>query len=279
MKAIRTFEELRQQVEACPKHPRVVAVRPIDAASQETLRQVQESHLAEVIAVDAPTPEEAASQAVSMVRNGEADILVKGLIGTDQLLRAVLNKETGLLPPGRILTHLAAAEIPGYHKLLYFTDAAVIPYPTHEQRIEQVRYATAICQKLGISEPKIALIHCAEHGGKQFPFVDGYADIKQQAEKGAFGPCLVDGPMDIKAACSLDGLKTKGLSSPLMGEADVLVMPDIEAGNALYKSMSLFAHAKTAGILCGTICPVVVPSRGDSADAKFNSILFAIASL
>lgn len=279
MKAIRTFSELRQQVEACPKHPRLALVRPIDEASKETIRQVEENQLAEVITVDAPTPEEAASQAVSLVRHGEADILVKGLIGTDQLLRAVLNKETGLLPPGRILTHIAAAEIPDYHKLLYFTDAAVIPYPTHEQRIEQVRYATAICQKLGIREPKIALIHCAEHGGKQFPFVDGYANIRQLAEQGAFGPCLVDGPMDIKSACSLNGLQSKGLSSPLMGEADVLVLPDIEAGNAFYKSMSLFAHAKTAGILCGTICPVVVPSRGDSAEAKFNSILFAIASL
>lgn len=279
MKAIRTFAELRQQVEACPKHPRVVAVRPTDEATKETLRQIQENHLAEVIAVDAPTPEEAAAQAVSLVRNGEGDILMKGLIGTDQLLRAVLNKETGLLPPGRILTHIAAAEIPGFHKMLYFTDAAVIPYPTHEQRIEQVRYAADICRKLGISEPRIALIHCAEHGGKQFPFVDGYANIIELAGNGAFGLCLVDGPMDIKSACSLEALQAKGLTSTLMGEADVLVMPDIEAGNAFYKSLPLFAHAKTAGILCGTSCPVVVPSRGDSSEAKFNSILFAIASL
>jgi phosphate butyryltransferase len=214
-----------------------------------------------------------------MVREGKADVLMKGLIGTDQLLRAVLNKESGLLPAGKVLTHLAAAEIPGYPKLLFFTDAAVIPYPTHEQRIEQVRYASLICHRLGIDNPKIALIHCAEHGGKQFPFVDGYAEIKQRAVAGDFGTCIIDGPMDVKCACSAHALAAKGMTSPLQGEADVLVMPDIEAGNTFYKSLTFFAHAKTAGMLCGTQCPVIVPSRGDDAEAKYNSILLAIASL
>ena len=177
------------------------------------------------------------------------------------------------------MTHLSVAEIPNYHKLLFFTDVAVIPYPTQKQRTEQVRYATDICHKLGIKEPRVALIHCAEHGGRQFPFVEGYQDIKQMAAEGQFGKCIVDGPLDVKSACSAEALKAKGISSPLNGEADILVMPDIEAGNAFYKSMTLFAGASTAGILCGTVCPVVVPSRGDSTEAKYNSILFALACL
>ena len=104
-------------------------------------------------------------------------------------------------------------------------------------------------------------------------------DIRMMAEAGIFGACLVDGPLDVKSACSAHALNAKGITSVLNGDADVLIMPDIEAGNAFYKSMTLFADAHTAGILCGTLCPVVVPSRGDSSEAKYNSILFALAAL
>ena len=279
MKAFQSFDALKDRVKTLAKPFRIVVVNPDDEASKAALLKLENEKLAQVIAINNDCPETAAAEAVAMVREGKADVLMKGLIGTDQLLRAVLNKESGLLPAGKVLTHLAAAEIPGYPKLLFFTDAAVIPYPTHEQRIEQVRYASLICHRLGIDNPKIALIHCAEHGGKQFPFVDGYAEIKQRAAAGDFGSCVIDGPMDVKCACSAHALAAKGMTSPLQGEADVLVMPDIEAGNTFYKSLTFFAHAKTAGMLCGTQCPVIVPSRGDDAEAKYNSILLAIASL
>lgn len=270
---------MHQQVADSGKRPRIVAVNPTDEATQEALRQVEQSRLAEVIRIADELPERAAEKAVALVRRGDADVLMKGLVSTDVLLRAILNKVSGLLPEGRVLTHLAVAEIPGYHKLLLFTDAAVIPYPTLKQRTEQVRYTADICHRMGMLEPRIALVHCAEHGGRQFPFVDDYAVIKQQAAAGDFGRCIVDGPFDIKSACSLQALQAKGLSSPLQGDADALVMPDIEAGNVFYKTLTLFAGGRTAGMLCGTSAPVVVPSRGDDAEAKFHSILFALASL
>ncbi len=279
MKTISTFHEIHQYVTETHKQLRIVAVNAIDEATKEALRLVVDTHLAEVIHIDDALPERAAEKAVALIRRGDADVLMKGLIGTDILLRAILNKVSGLLPEGQVLTHLSVAEIPTYPKLLFFTDVAVIPYPTQKQRTEQVRYAVNICHKLGIREPRIALIHCAEHGGRQFPFVEGYKDIKLLATQGTFGKCIVDGPLDVKSACSVEALKAKGISSPLNGEADVLVMPDIEAGNAFYKSMTLFAGAHTAGILCGTVCPVIVPSRGDSTEAKYNSILFALACL
>jgi phosphate butyryltransferase len=279
MKPIRTFKELHQRVSTSGTRRRIVAVRPEDEATIEALQQAEEQKLAEIIRIHDELPERAAEKAVALIRRGDADVLMKGLIGTDILLRAILNKVSGLLPEGRVLTHISVAEIPSYPKLLFFTDVAVIPYPTQKQRIEQVRYTASVCHQLGILEPHIALIHCAEHGGRQFPFVDGYQDIKRMAEAGAFGRCIVDGPLDVKSACSLEALKAKGISSPLDGESDVLVMPDIEAGNAFYKAMTLFAQARTAGILWGTQCPVVVPSCGDNAEAKFNSILFAIAAL
>jgi len=279
MNTIRTLKDLNQLVIDQKRHLRIVAVNAIDAATQEALRLVEDTKLAEVIRIEDKLAERAAQKAVALIRRGDADVLMKGLIGTDILLKAILNKVSGLLPEGHVLTHLSVAEIPTYPKLLFFTDVAVIPYPTQKQRIEQVRYTSDICHRLGIKEPRIALIHCAEHGGRQFPFVDGYQDIIQMAEEGTFGKCIVDGPLDVKSACSVSALEAKGIQSPLNGEADVLIMPDIEAGNAFYKSMTLFAQAQTAGILCGTQCPVVVPSRGDSAEAKFNSILFALASL
>jgi len=279
MKTIQTFEELHQLVSTSGKHRRIVAVKPEDEATCEALRQAEEEGLADIIRIHDDLPERAAEKAVALIRRGDADVLMKGLIGTDILLRTILNKVSGLLPEGRVLSHLSVAEIPTYPKLLFFTDVAVIPYPTQKQRIAQIQYATHVCHQMGIREPRVALIHCAEHGGRQFPFVDGYQDIKRMAAAGDFGRCIVDGPIDVKSACSLQALQAKGIISPLNGESDVLIMPDIEAGNAFYKAMTLFAKARTAGILWGTQCPVVVPSRGDNAEAKFNSIIFALACL
>lgn len=276
---MKSFEELRDSLLQGGKTCRIAAVRASDDSSRQALGRAEQEGLATPVYVDGETPEEAAAKAVGLIRDGAADILMKGLIGTDQLLRAILNKETGLLPPGRVMTHMALAEVAAYHKLLFFTDVAVIPYPTHEQRIQQVSYAVGICHNMGIAEPRVALLHCAEHGGKQFPFVDGYAEIRHMAEAGHFGPCLVDGPMDLKCACSPSALEAKGMHSPLQGEADVLVLPDIEAGNVLYKALTFFVESRTAGMLCGTQCPVILPSRGDSAEAKYDSILFALASL
>ena len=279
MKTFKNFDDLPRQISTARRKMRIAVVRPADNATQEALRRVKKHQLAETVVIDDDSPEVAAEKAVLMIRSGQADMLMKGLIGTDQLLRAILNKENGLLPKGNVMTHMVMAELERYHKLLFMTDVAVIPYPTHEQRIEQVRYAAQICRNMGIEEPRIALLHCAEHGGKQFPFVDGYAEIIQKAEAGDFGPCRVDGPMDLKCACSPEALKAKHMQSSLEGDADVLVLPDLEAGNILYKALTFLVESKTAGILCGTQCPVILPSRGDSAEVKFNSILFALGSL
>ena len=167
MKTIQTFQELKERVISHSQSYRIVAVKPDDEASKAALQRVKDERLAEVIIVDNEVPETAAQEAVALVRNGQGDVLMKGLIGTDQVLRAILNKECGLLPPGRVLTHISAFEMPNYSKMLFVTDVAVIPYPTQEQRIEQIRYATDICRRMGISQPRVALIHCAEHGGKQ----------------------------------------------------------------------------------------------------------------
>lgn len=221
------------------------------------------------------TPDEAAAYAVQLVRMGDADILMKGLINTDNLLRAVLKKEDGLLPSGGVLSHMAVAQIPLYHKLLFFSDAAVIPRPTLEQYRQMIANDVALCRRLGCEQPRVALIHCTEKTSEKFPHTLSYAQLKLEAEQGAFGPVFIDGPMDAKTACDRHSGEIKGLSSPVIGNADILIFPNIEAGNTFYKTISLFGDANMAGILTGTTAPVVVPSRSDSGNSKYYSLALA----
>lgn len=226
--------------------------------------------------INAETSEEAARKAVTMIHEKKADVLVKGLIHTDTLLHAVLNKEWGILPRGRVLTHIAMCEMPRYDKIIFFSDAAVIPYPTHEQRMSQVNYMSQMLHAFGIDEPRIALIHCSETANEKFPHTMGYADICRRAAQGEWGRLIVDGPLDVRSSCDVRALKVKGIHSPIEGKADGWIFPDIESANAVYKALPLFAGARVAGTLQGTLSPVVLPSRGDDAEAKYHSIALAI---
>lgn len=240
---------------------------------QKILDRYPHSDLIQAIHVEAP--DEAARKAVEMIRKGEADILMKGIINTDNLLHAILDKEKGLLPQGKILTHLAIMEIPSYHKLLFFSDAAVIPRPTLRQRIEMIWYAIHTCHRFGIKRPRVALIHCTEKVSAKFPHSLDYINIVELAEAGEFGDAIIDGPLDVRTACERASGDIKGIASPINGEADVLIFPNIEAGNAFYKSVSLFAKAEMAGTLQGPLRPVVLPSRSDSGLSKYYSMAMA----
>ena len=228
--------------------------------------------------IDIKDPDEAAREAVRMVREGGADILMKGIINTDNLLHAILDKEKGLLPKGKVLTHLSVVQIPTYDKLLFFSDAAVIPRPTLQQRIEMIWYAIHTCRKFGIKQPRIALIHCTEKVSAKFPHSLDYVNIVELAEAGEFGDVVIDGPLDVKTACEKTSGNIKGIASPIDGEADVLIFPNIESGNAFYKTVSLFCHADMAGLLQGPVCPVVLPSRSDSGHSKYYSLAMACLS-
>lgn len=225
--------------------------------------------------INVPDRDEAARVAVRLVRDGKADVLMKGLINTDNLLRAILDKENGILPRGRVLTHVTVAEIPKHGKLLFFSDPAVIPSPTFEQRAEQVRYLASVCRNFGIARPAIALIHCSEKVNPKMPVTLDYVRLKEMNDRGEFDEAVVDGPMDVKTACEASSGEIKGIVSPVGGDADALLFPDIEAGNVFYKTITLWAGALTAGMLCGTSAPVVLPSRSDSAEAKYTSLAVA----
>ncbi len=223
---------------------------------------------------DAGDPDGAAREAVRIVREGKADVLMKGTLNTDNLLRAVLDKENGLLEKGRVLSHVTVAQIPSYPKLLVFSDAAVIPRPTEEQFEAITGYVIDVCRTLGAERPHVALIHCTEKVNPKFPHTICYEHLKEKTQVGTWGDAVVDGPMDVKTACDSHSGQIKGINSPVAGKADALIFPNIEAGNVFYKTITLFG-AETAGMLAGTTAPVVVASRADSGESKFYSLALA----
>ncbi len=222
-----------------------------------------------------PTPDDAARKAVALAHCGAADVLMKGTINTDNLLHAVLDKERGLLRPGSILSHVTATHIPAYGKFVVFADAAVIPRPTLEQYDAILGYAVGISRRLGVACPRVALINFTEKVSEKFPHTLYYMELRRRAAEGRYGDVLVDGPMDVKTALDTESGQIKGISSPVTGNADVLIFPNIESGNVFYKTLTLFAGAETAGMLCGTTVPVVVASRADSCESKFYSLAMA----
>lgn len=255
---------------------RVAVVCGRDESTAHAVERAAEVGFVEPVWVDDDDVDVAAARAVELVRRGEADVLMKGLLNTDNLLRAVLNKEKGILEKGRVLTHLTCAQIPQMDRLLFMTDVAVIPHPTKEQRDAQLIYLLNLCRSMGIEEPRVALINCSEKvNEKHFPFTTEYVDLIERTKAGDFGPCIVDGPLDLKTSLSAEALHKKGLKSPLEGRADAIIFPDIQAGNVFYKTITLFAQARTAAILQGPQVPVVVTSRADSTDSKFYSLALA----
>ena len=297
MQPIRNFDELTAHLQALQKRRRIAVVCAKDPNTEYAIARALKEGIAEFLMIGDPgvlkqyptlqhypglvhivpvdDPDEAARLAVGLVRRGEADILMKGIINTDNLLHAILDKEHGLLPRGKVLTHLAVMQIPAYHKLLFFSDAAVIPRPTLQQRIEMIWYAIHTCRRFGIQRPRIALIHCTEKVSAKFPHSLDYVNIVELAEAGEFGDVIIDGPLDVKTACEKTSGDIKGIASPIDGEADVLIFPNIESGNAFYKAMTLFAGAEMAGLLQGPTCPVVLPSRSDSGLSKYYSMAMA----
>lgn len=244
-----------------------------NAAVAERLHAKYPDRTAIILATDV---DDASRKAVAEVRQGRARVLMKGTVNTDNLLRAVLNKECGLLEKGHVLTHIAVAEIPGLQRLLFFTDAAVIPYPTTEQFHAQLGYIADTYRSVtGNDCPRVALTHCTEKVSEKFPLTLSYEELKKEAREGAFGSIEVDGPMDVKTACDAESGAIKGIASPVVGNADILIFPDIEAGNTFYKAITLFAKATVAGMLAGTTAPVVVTSRADTVESKFYSLATA----
>lgn len=216
------------------------------------------------------------AQAVDMVNNGDADILMKGLCSTDKYMRGILNKDRGLLPPKAVLSHVVVVQNPNYHKLLVISDIAVIPAPDFKQKLAMINYVSSTARALGVAKPKVAMVTATEQMLQGMPACVEAAMIAKMSDRGQIPGCIVDGPLALDVALSSEAVKIKKLVSEVAGDADCLVFPSIEAANVFYKTNTqLIPGVKMAAMVAGAKAPCVLSSRADSIDTKLNSIALA----
>lgn len=227
--------------------------------------------------IPAGNEDQAAYEAGRLVGSGGADFLMKGLIGTDKYMRALLNKEFGLLPPGGLLNHVAVVENEDYHKLLIVGDVAVIPYPDIPQKVAIINSLIRTAKVLGIEKPRVALIAATEEISAALPATTDAALLVKMAEAGQISGAWIDGPMALDVAIDAESAMIKKIDSIVAGNADCLLFPNIDAGNVFYKMNTKLCHSRLAAVVTGARVPVVLSSRGDSTETKLNSI--ALASL
>ncbi len=225
--------------------------------------------------VHAPEPHEAAWQVMKLVSEGKADIAMKGRVETSEFLRAALSKELGLRT-GRLFTHVAVFEIPLFDRLIFISDAGVIVAPDLEQKVQIVQNAIHVAHAVQIDVPKVAILAATEVVNPKIPTTLDAANLSKMADRGQIRGGLVDGPLALDNAISPESAQIKGIKSEVAGYADILIAPDIEAGNVLAKAITYFAQGKMAGVVVGARCPLILPSRSDTREAKLVSLALGV---
>lgn len=226
--------------------------------------------------VDEPDDAQAVKKAVKMVHDKEADILMKGNVATATFLRGVLDKETGLRK-SEVLSHLAIFELPTYHKLIGITDVAMVIAPDLKTKVAMINNAVGFMNKLGYERPKVAMLCAVETVNEQMPATLDAAIISKMNQRGQIKNCIIDGPLAYDNAVSKESAIHKGIVSEVAGDVDLIFAPDIEAGNAVYKTWGFSANAKLAAVVLGASAPVILTSRSDTEESKQASIVMAAA--
>jgi phosphotransacetylase len=219
----------------------------------------------------------AATLAVKLINDGEGDILMKGLVSTDKYMRAVLNKETGLMLPKAVLTHVAVVENPAYHKLMIASDCAIIPNPDLKQKEIIINFLVQTAKAIGIEKPKVALIAATEQVSTGMQACIDASILSKMADRGQIKGAYVDGPLALDVAIDKESAETKKLTGVVAGDADCLLFPNIESGNVFYKACTKFNNAEIAANVMGAKVPCVLSSRGDTSKTKLYSIALAAA--
>ncbi len=298
MKPIRTLAQLAEGLKGAPARRLAVAAghdeNTIEAAARaagegiakvilvgnatriEALCKERTLDVGVFTVIDERDEMKAGVKARDMVREGEADVLMKGLIGTDKYMHLILDKERGLLPKGAVLTHITVLDIPAYQKthgkLLIVSDVAIIPAPDLPTKIKIVGYAVDAAHSFGIEKPKVALLAANEKVSDKMPATMDAAIISKMAERGQIKGAIVDGPLALDVALSREACEIKELTSAVDGDADVLIFPCIETGNVFYKGATILGGASLAAVVVGASAPCILTSRADSEDSKFYSI-------
>ena len=292
---IRTLEQIEENVLALKKKHRIAVAWAQDTNTIEAIHQAVKKGFVEAVLIgksseiistckakgiesklfsilDVNDETSASKEAVRLAKTGKVDIVMKGLVETDKFLKAVMDKEDGLMLPNAVLSYVGAMEIPAYHKLLFITDPAVIPFPDLEQKIAMAGYAIEMAGRFGVVKPKIALIGASEKMSRHFENSVDYAIMCKMTERGQIKNCIMDGPLDLFLACDKKSIEIKGVETPVNGNADILLFPSLESCNPFYKGLMLFAGGELAGLIRGTEKPVIVMSRSESGKSKYFCI-------
>ncbi len=224
--------------------------------------------------VDVPHSHAAAQKSVELVRRGEAELLMKGSLHSDELLGAVVAKETGLRT-GRRISHVFIMDVPTYHKVLVVTDAAINIAPTLEDKVDICQNAIDLAVALGLARPKVAILAAVETVNSRMPATIDAACLCKMADRGQISSAILDGPLAFDNAISAEAARIKGIRSEVAGDPDILLVPDLEAGNILAKQLSFLANADSAGLVVGARVPVILTSRADSVRARIASCAVA----
>jgi phosphotransacetylase len=242
----------------------------IAAAAREATLDLGSSEI-----IDVPHSRAAAEKAVALVREGKAELLMKGSLHTDELLGAVVARDSGLRT-GRRISHAFVIDVPTYHKVLVVTDAAINIAPSLEDKVDICQNAIDLCAALGLARPKVAILAAVETVNSKMPATLDAAALCKMAERGQVRGALLDGPLAFDNAISKEAAQTKGIVSEVAGDADILLAPDLEAGNILAKLLSFLARADSAGLVLGARVPVILTSRADSVRSRIASCAVAM---
>ena len=296
---LKSLNDLRSIVAGGPKKKLVVAaaqdqhsmgavvrawkdnvIEPVLVGDKESILNISAEYnydITGVSIVHEPDIEMATQLAVRMVNNHQGDILMKGKVGTSILLKCILNREWGLRT-GNMLSHFALFEVDTYHKVIAVTDVAMNISPNLQDKIAIINNSVGCLVKLGYHMPKVAILGAVEMVNENMEATLHAALLSKMNQRDQIKDCIIDGPLAFDNAVSLESAKHKGIRSEVAGDTDLLLMPDIEVGNVLYKSLVFFAKARVAAVILGARVPIVLTSRSDSEQAKFDSILLAAAA-
>jgi phosphate butyryltransferase len=266
--------EVLAAVSQAQRHGIIQAILVGDWPAMEALIAEGHAELAGTTFLHAPDPRRAAERAVALARDGEADLVVKGQVRTAELLGVALNRHTGIRGRG-LLSHVGIFELPGMDRLIYLSDTGVVLEPDVYQKLAIIQNVVRVCHCFGLAQPKVAILAASDTVHPKIPASIDALSLAKMAEQGWVQGAIVDGPLGLEVAISPKAARLEGSESPIGGEADVLIVPNVEAGNIVAKGLLYFAHARMAGVVVGARVPILINSRADTAETRFLSLAMA----
>lgn len=272
--AVAQDEPVLEAIKAAKERSIADAILVGDREEIQKIAEKIDMDLSQFEIVDEKNPAKAALEAIRIVSSGQADMVMKGLLDTATFLRSVLNKEVGLRT-GKLMSHVSVFEIKGIDRLILLTDAAFNTYPDLKAKVQIINNSVQVAKACGIENPKVAPVCAVEVVNADMPATVDAALLSKMSDRGQIKGCIVDGPLALDNALSEEAAHHKGVTGPVAGKADIIMLPNIETANVMYKTLTYTSESRNGGLLVGTSAPVILTSRADSFETKVNSIALA----